>query len=85
MTSTIFPSPVPFFTQFQANSTATCLPGDVVLSGGYRINVIPPFTNILHHISVETEETSTEDGWTVDIHAGLQFSLVSIAKCFNNP
>ena len=30
------------------------------------------------------EETSTEDGWTVEINAGAPFTLVSIAKCFDN-
>ncbi len=30
-------------TQSQANSTVTCLPGDVALSGGYRVNAISFF------------------------------------------
>jgi hypothetical protein len=65
-----------------ANSTATCLSGDVVLSGGYRVN---SNGNILNEVSVETEPRSTDDGWTVEITAGTPFTLVSIAECFDNP
>ena len=69
-----------------ANSTATCLPGDIVLSGGYRVNVFPPNSNLfLFEQSTETEPTSTKDGWTTEIKAGNRFSLVSIAECFDNP
>ena len=71
---------------FLANSTATCLPGDVVLSGGYRANVInPQFGAIIHESTVKTEPTSTEDGWTVEIQGQSLFTVVSIAECFNNP
>ncbi len=45
----------------------------------------PSFSNFLHQISVKTEETSTEDGWTVEINAGAPFTLVAIAKYFDNP
>jgi Collagen triple helix repeat (20 copies) len=71
-----------------ANSTAICLAGDVVLSGGYRVNHTQGNSgSILHQVSVETEETSTEDGWTVEIRAFsiASFTLQAIAKCFDNP
>ena len=72
-----------------ANSTAICLTGDVVLSGGYRLNDIRGNVGTgLFPVTVETEETLTEDGWTVEITAfltiGSPFTLQAIAKCFDN-
>jgi hypothetical protein len=72
-----------------ANSTATCLTGDTVLSGGYRINstsLIGTFVSTpLNFTLIETEPTSTADGWTTEaITAGSPFTVQSIAQCFDN-
>jgi hypothetical protein len=68
-----------------ANSTATCLPGDTVLSGGYRVSTIgSQFGNAINEVAVKTEPTSTEDGWTVEIQGRDLFTLVSFAQCFDN-
>ncbi len=78
----------PTFSNQIANSTATCNPGDVVLSGGYRLFPFPfPNSGFLDLITVETEPTSTKDGWTTEIQTPSfrTFSLVSIAECFDNP
>jgi hypothetical protein len=50
-----------------ANSTATCLPGDTVLSGGYHIYLSTIFSEVLHQQTIETEPISTADGWTVEM------------------
>ena len=49
-----------------ANSTATCLRGDTVLSGGYHLylNTTNNFNTALLIQTIETEPTSTIDGWT---------------------
>ena len=72
-----------------ANSTATCLTGDTVLNGGYRINstsLIGTFVSTpLNFTLIETEPTSTADGWTTEaITAGSPFTVQSIAQCFDN-
>ena len=69
-----------------ANSTATCLPGDTVLSGGYHLylNTTNNFNTALLIQTIETEPTSTIDGWIVEIRAFNEFSLQSIAECFDN-
>ena len=64
-----------------------CLPGDTVLSGGYPIYISTnfPASFVLHQQTIETEPTSTANGWTVEILAEQQsFTLQSIAECFNN-
>ena len=72
-----------------ANSTATCFTGDIVLSGGYRINSTnpEPFTfATLNFTQIETEPTSTADGWTTEVGTnGAQFTVQSIAHCLDNP
>jgi len=86
VTSTFLPLPESF--NQIANSTARCLAGDVVLSGGYRVNdTLSNIGSTLSLIAIETEETSTEDGWTVEIKArpSSTFTLQAIAKCFDNP
>ncbi|HEX2409454.1 MAG TPA: hypothetical protein VHJ38_19795 [Nitrososphaeraceae archaeon] len=76
---------------FGANSTAKCNPGDVVLSGGYRVSTDPPLIGpVLIPILTETEPTAAKDAWTTEIvvrgpPTGFQFTLVSIAECFDNP
>jgi hypothetical protein len=68
-----------------ANSTAPCLPGDVVLSGGHHIYNRDSSFSALQQQTIETEPTSTADGWTVEIRAETPiFILQSIALCFNN-
>lgn len=68
-----------------ANSTPTCLPGDTFLSIGYRVIAVD-FQDglVIHEVSVKTEPTSTEDGWTVEIQGRDDFTLVSISQCFDN-
>ena len=68
---------------FTANSIATCLTGDVVLSGGYSVNATG--NNFLAEDSIHTEPTSTNNGWTTAIEAANRFMPVSIAYCFDNP
>jgi hypothetical protein len=77
-------TPLPLNSHQFANSTAACLPGDIVLSGGYNVNVISQNT-LLNQFSTNTEPTSTRDGWTTEIEALAPFTLVSIAECFDNP
>jgi hypothetical protein len=48
-----------------ANSTAPCLPGDVVLSGGYHINATLQFQP-LNFTLLETEATSGADAWRTE-------------------
>ena len=59
VTSVPIPSTTP--TLFIANSTVTCLPGDVVLSGGYRLGS-SNFAIPLTPVQVLTESRPTEDG-----------------------
>jgi hypothetical protein len=69
-----------------ANSTAMCLPGDTVLSGGYRVSTVgSQVGNAINEVSVKTEPRSTEDGWTVEIQGRDEFTLQAIAQCFDNP
>jgi len=49
----------------------------------YRVDTIG--NNFLFEDRLETEPTSTNDGWTTEIVAGNFFTLVSIAECFDNP
>ena len=73
-----------------ANSTATCLTGDTVLNGGYRINSTSlvgtsSVSTPLNFTLIETEPTSTADAWTTEvITAGSPFTVQSIAQCFDN-
>jgi hypothetical protein len=71
-----------------ANSTASCLLGDTVLSGGYHINATFPigttFFAPLNFTLLETEATSAADGWTTEAEATTLFSVQSIAQCFDN-
>ena len=69
---------------FATNSTARCLPGDVVLSGGYRVEPSDS-NNVLFEKIVRTQPTSANNGWTTVIFADNEFLLQSIALCFNNP
>jgi len=66
-----------------ANSTAPCLPGDVVLSGGYHINATLQFQP-LNFTLLETEATSAADAWTTEAEATTVFTVQSIAQCFDN-
>jgi hypothetical protein len=72
-----------------ANSTATCFTGDIVLSGGYHINSTnrEPFAlATLNLTKIETEPTSTADGWTTEVATnGALFTVQSIAHCLDNP
>ena len=80
-------TPLPLNSHHFANSTAACLPGDIVWSEGYNVNVISQNSKIvlLNQFSTNTEPTSTRDGWTTEIEALAPFTLVSIAECFDNP
>ena len=66
-----------------ANSTASCLLGDTVLSGGYHINASLLFQP-LNFTLLETEATSSADGWTTEAEATTVFTVQSIAQCFDN-
>ena len=66
-----------------ANSTAPCLPGDVVLSGGYHINATLQFQP-LNFTLLETEATLAADAWTTEAEATTVFTVQSIAQCFDN-
>ena len=66
-----------------ANSTASCLLGDTVLSGGYHINASLLFQP-LNFTLLETEATSAADGWTTEAEATTVFTVQSIAQCFDN-
>ena len=66
-----------------ANSTASCLLGDTVLSGGYHINASLLFQP-LNFTLLETEATSAADGWTTEAEATTVFTVQSNAQCFDN-
>jgi hypothetical protein len=66
-----------------SNATVTCLPGDVVLSGGYNLtNPFQPFDPIFR---IVTEPTSSLDGWTVELWSQQGVFPRAIAECFDNP
>ena len=57
-----------------ANSTAPCLPGDVVLSGGYQINATLQFQP-LNFTLLETEATSAADAGRTEAEAITVFTV----------
>ena len=73
------------FGELVSNSTVTCLPGDVVLSGGY--NITSSFGGSFDPVRIVTEPTSSLDGWTAEIwlERGNQAHVKAIAECFDNP
>lgn len=69
----------------RATSTATCAVGDVLLSGGYELDLMDPF--MAESVVIERDRPDGANGWTVTVtdYHWVGVDVLAWAVCATNP